>query len=132
MFLHQYLFYNLLSFQQAQKHPKKLTVSKVMTIFLKWSKIYFFRFSQFVLNIFAQIVHYPKALRKCYDMISISKIYFGNQIFDPPNFGKFSVILWKLKMLVNQQIANGISCSIAYWKAIDFQIKIVIRATRIS
>jgi hypothetical protein len=119
IFLYQYLFYNLLAYQQAQKHPKKLTMAKIMTIFLKWSKIDYFPFFQLVLNIFVQNVHYLRALRKSYYMINISNFYFGNKNFRPPNFGRFLAFIWKLKTLVSQQIPNGISCSIPCWKAID-------------
>ena len=81
---------------------------------------------------FAQIVHYQKALRKYYDMISISKIYFGNQNFRPSKFRSIFCLYMKIKMPVNQQIPNGISCSVPCWKAIDLWIKIVIKATQIS
>jgi hypothetical protein len=36
-------------------------------------------------------------------------------VFGPSNFGPFSVILWKIKVLENQLILIGISC----WKAIE-------------
>jgi DNA gyrase/topoisomerase IV subunit A len=86
MFLYQqHLFYYLLAYQQAMKHPKKFTLSKIMTIFLKWWESTIFRFSQFVLNIFSKNLYYPKALRKCYDIINIPKFYFGKK-FNPPIF----------------------------------------------
>jgi hypothetical protein len=75
MLLYQYLFQNSLAFQQAHKHPKKLTMAIILK--KKWSKIVFIPF--------------------------------------------FSVILWKLKMLVNQQIPTGISFLYLYGKLLTFK-----------